>query len=93
MRTLNTNLPVINSSPKEEFCFNFRENFLQIDVFYKELSYEKIEQQKAFEFSSLLSEVGGFLGLLLGASIITMFEILDYLIISFAYDKEQAGPA
>ena len=27
------------------------------------------------------------------ASIITMFEILDYLIISFAYDKGQAGPA
>ena len=84
---------MFNSSAAARFCFNFRENFLQIDVFYKELSYEKIEQQKAFEFSSLLSEVGGFLGLLLGASIITMFEILDYLIISFAYDKEQAGPA
>ena len=45
------------------FC---RKNFLQLDIFYKELSYDTIEQQKAFKFESLLGEVGGFLGLLLG---------------------------
>ena len=39
---------------------------MQLDVFYKELSYTKIQQKKAFEFGSLLGEVGGFLGLLLG---------------------------
>ena len=43
-----------------------RKNFLQLDIFYKELSYSKIQQKKAFEFGSLLGEVGGFLGLLLG---------------------------
>ena len=37
-----------------------------MDVFYQDLSYEVIEQQKAFEFESLLGEIGGFLGLLLG---------------------------
>ena len=55
------------------------ENFLQVDIFYKEISYEEINQQPAFEFLSLLSEVGGFLGLLLGASILTVCELLDYL--------------
>ena len=56
---------------------------MQVDIFYKELSYEKIEQQPAFEFLSLLSEVGGFLGLLLGASVLTVCELLDFVAMFF----------
>ena len=47
------------------FCLD-RKNFLELDVYYQDLSYEVIEQQRAFEFESLLGEIGGFLGLLLG---------------------------
>ena len=61
---------------------NFRSNFIQMDVFYPEMSYNKIEQQKAFSFISLLSEVGGFLGLLLGASVLTVCELVDFLIVA-----------
>ena len=56
---------------------------MKVDIFYQELSYEEIEQNIAFEFLSLLSEVGGFLGLLLGASVLTVFELLDYISLSF----------
>ena len=59
--------------------FIYRDNFIQLDIFYQELSYEEIEQNIAFEFLSLLSEIGGFLGLLLGASILTVCELVDYL--------------
>ena len=52
-----------------------------MDVFYQEMSYRQIKQQKAFEFISLLSEVGGFLGLLLGASVLTVCELVDYLVL------------
>ena len=55
-----------------------------MDLFYKELSYEKIEQHEAFQFLSLLSEVGGFLGLLLGASVLTVCEIADYIALTCA---------
>ena len=55
---------------------------MQVDIFYQELSYEEIEQNMAFEFLSLLSEIGGFLGLLLGASVLTVFELLDYISLS-----------
>ena len=54
-----------------------------MDIFYQEISYERIEQNKAFEFLSLLSEIGGFLGLLLGASVLTVCELVDYLSLSF----------
>ena len=57
----------------------FRDNYIKLDVFYQELSYNKVSQQQAFGFISLLSEVGGFLGLLLGASVLTVCELVDYL--------------
>ena len=56
---------------------------MKVDIFYPELSYEEIEQNIAFEFLSLLSEVGGFLGLLFGASVLTVFELIDYISLSF----------
>ena len=52
---------------------------MAVDIFYEELSYEEIEQTIAFEFLSLLSEIGGFLGLLLGASVLTVFELIDFV--------------
>ena len=60
-----------------------RNNFIQVDIFYEELSYEEIEENIAFEFLSLLSEIGGFLGLLLGASVLTLCEVVDFIILSF----------
>ena len=56
---------------------------MKVDIFYQELSYEEIEQNISFEFLSLLSEVGGFLGLLLGASVLTVFELVDYISLKF----------
>ena len=62
--------------------FICRENFLNLDIYYKQLSVEEILQQPAFEFLSLLSEVGGFLGLLLGASVLTVCEVVDFIVLS-----------
>ena len=60
----------------------YRENFLQLDIFYKDMSYQEISQQPAFSLPSLLGEVGVFMGLLLGASIMTLCELLDYIVLN-----------
>ena len=52
---------------------------MQVDIFYPELTYEVKEQHIVFDFLSLLSEIGGFLGLLLGASVLTVCEPVDYI--------------
>ena len=54
---------------------------MQVDLYYEDLQFQVVEEQKAFVIGSLFSEVGGFLGLLLGASIITVCELIDYLIL------------
>ena len=59
---------------------------MQVDIFYPELSYEEIQQNVDFELLSLFGEIGGFLGLLLGASVLTVFELIDYILL-FCYNK------
>ena len=50
-----------------------------MEIFYKSLNFEKISSHEAFPSISLLSEIGGFMGLLLGASALTVFEVVDFI--------------
>ncbi|XP_068102118.1 acid-sensing ion channel 4 isoform X5 [Hyperolius riggenbachi] len=56
-----------------------RDNFLVLDIFFEALNYETIEQKKAYDLASLLGDIGGQMGLFIGASILTVLEIMDYL--------------
>ncbi|XP_071978455.1 acid-sensing ion channel 4 isoform X2 [Engystomops pustulosus] len=56
-----------------------RDNFLVLDIFFEALNYGTIEQKKAYDLASLLGDIGGQMGLFIGASILTILEILDYL--------------
>ncbi|CAM9545040.1 acid-sensing ion channel 2-like isoform X1 [Lampetra fluviatilis] len=56
-----------------------RENVLVLDIFFEALNYETIEQKKAYEVAGLLGDIGGQMGLFIGASILTILEIFDYL--------------
>ena len=53
-----------------------------MDIYYKQLSVEEVVQQPAFAFLSLLGEIGGFLGLLLGASVLTVCELVDFILVN-----------
>ncbi|XP_038057114.1 acid-sensing ion channel 1C-like isoform X2 [Patiria miniata] len=54
-------------------------NWIVLDVFYSEINFQKYEQSIAITPSGLISDIGGQLGLFLGASFITIAEILAYL--------------
>ncbi|KAL6085559.1 hypothetical protein STEG23_033413 [Scotinomys teguina] len=56
-----------------------RENFLVLDVFFEALTSEAMEQRAAYGLSALLGDLGGQMGLFIGASILTLLEILDYI--------------
>ena len=40
--------------------------------------YESIVQTPAYEFSSLLGDIGGNMGLFIGASLLTIIELCDF---------------
>ncbi|KAM8975271.1 acid-sensing ion channel 1 isoform 1-T1 [Pelodytes ibericus] len=54
------------------------ENILVLDIFFEALNYETIEQKKAYEVGGLLGDIGGQMGLFIGASILTVLELFDY---------------
>jgi hypothetical protein len=63
-----------------------RNNFLQLQIFYGELQYEDVVQEVAYDAGALLSDIGGYLGLCIGGTAITVFEIIDAVAYS-AYIK------
>ena len=54
-------------------------NMIYLHVFYPSLHYTVTEQVEAFTFDELISNLGGQLGLFLGASLMTMVELLEGL--------------
>ncbi|XP_054755178.2 acid-sensing ion channel 1C-like [Lytechinus pictus] len=55
----------------------FRQNICRLTFYFREMNVVKRVQQKDYTFFSLLCDIGGSLGLWLGGSILTFFEILD----------------
>ncbi|XP_028411245.1 degenerin deg-1-like isoform X2 [Dendronephthya gigantea] len=58
-------------------------NMLQLNVFFNELNYEKIEEQFSYGTINLLADVGGQLGLWIGISVITVCELIELIVMFF----------
>ena len=43
------------------------------------------EEKHAMELTDFLSQIGGFLGLLVGASVVTLFEFLEFFVLAIFY--------
>lgn len=57
-----------------------RKNSVLLQIGYKTLSYELLEQNVAFGVEALFGEIGGNMGLFLGCSLMTIFEFADLLV-------------
>ena len=66
------NVPQINDS-------NIDKNIISLKIFFGEMRYTLIEQQSLYSATSLFGELGGQLGLCLGASVLTIVELLQLL--------------
>ncbi|XP_074652905.1 acid-sensing ion channel 2-like [Tubulanus polymorphus] len=58
---------------------SMRENFLEMRVYYKQLVYDHIRQQPEYSWQQLIADVGGQLGFCIGASILSLYEIVEFL--------------
>lgn len=54
-------------------------NFLEIRVFFESLNFEIYEQIPKVEMEEFLSDLGGAVGLWLGASVLTLFEFFEIM--------------
>ena len=59
------------------FCFNL----FKINVFYDELKLTTVSQKAKISFESLISDIGGTLGVFLGASFLSFMEIFEVIML------------
>ncbi|CAJ0582537.1 unnamed protein product, partial [Mesorhabditis spiculigera] len=72
---------------KFEFNDDFeRENFALVNIYINKMAVEKWSQEPTYSVWSLLSDVGGSLGLFLGASLISLMELI-YIFLHFGGRK------
>ncbi|XP_059480911.1 acid-sensing ion channel 2-like isoform X2 [Neocloeon triangulifer] len=68
---------------QETTFLNYPENLvykpknIRMRIFYTELVYENIQEEFAYTMIALLCDIGGTLGLLMGASVLTVCELLE----------------
>ncbi|XP_060084231.1 uncharacterized protein LOC132563490 [Ylistrum balloti] len=55
-------------------------NFLKLVVYYEDLNYEHIKETPEIEDAQFLSDVGGALGLWIGLSLLSVFEVLQLIV-------------
>ncbi|XP_069114351.1 uncharacterized protein [Argopecten irradians] len=58
-----------------------KNNVLKLDIFYRQMSYEEINQQEAYDLFALLCDIGGSMGLFLGASVLSIVEVWDLILV------------
>ncbi|XP_066267851.1 uncharacterized protein [Branchiostoma lanceolatum] len=66
------NLPL---DPRE-----LRQNLTRVHVYFRDLNYELITENPTYTEEALLSSLGGLLGLYVGLSVITVFEIINLVV-------------
>ncbi|XP_071950925.1 acid-sensing ion channel 1C-like [Antedon mediterranea] len=60
-----------------------KKNYLDVYLYYEDISYEFVEQVPAYSPIKLLCDIGGLMGLLCGMSVMTIIEIVEFVCMSF----------
>ncbi|KAJ1354695.1 hypothetical protein KIN20_011696 [Parelaphostrongylus tenuis] len=51
-----------------------------LEIYYEQMSYEILKESESYSIVNLVSDVGGQMGLWMGASVLTAIEIVIFLI-------------
>ena len=66
--------------PPERNLSYFKENYVFARIYFEKLRYSSFIQTRKHTFDTILSDIGGLLGITLGASVITILELLEYFV-------------
>ncbi|XP_059169932.1 acid-sensing ion channel 1C-like [Physella acuta] len=57
-----------------------RYDFLKLNIYFEDLNYERISEQPDYEIIQMFSDVGGTIGLWIGLSLLSLFELLHLIV-------------
>ncbi len=85
----NTNNLDFNNKFKNFTFDDIKKRFIQFSIYFDELKQTTFKQIPKMDKNQLFSNIGGYLGLLLGASVFSVVEIIEIIfIIVFTYLKK-----
>ncbi|CAI5442925.1 unnamed protein product [Caenorhabditis angaria] len=84
---------VMECTPGDNFCLeNYRTNAAMVQIFYEELNYETMMESPAYTLTSVLADLGGLTGLWIGASVVSLLEIVSLIVFATqAYVRKRKG--
>ncbi|RUS76492.1 hypothetical protein EGW08_015746 [Elysia chlorotica] len=65
--------------------YDLREEFVKLVIHYEDLNYEELTESADYELDQFLSDVGGTIGLWIGLSLLSLFEIIHLFTDVFLY--------
>ena len=73
-----------HSTMTDAYVYN---NFLKINIFFSELAYEQVSEMPEWTSQKLVSDIGGQMGIWIGAS---LFSVLELIVFLFYFAKSKA---
>lgn len=58
-----------------------RSNVLKLNIFFEELNFESITEERSYELANFVSDLGGSLGLWIGMSVLSFAEVFELLLL------------
>ena len=77
---------ISNKSIKFSNISQIKESTLAVNIYFEDLSYTLIEEVPARTLEQFMADVGGFMGLCIGNSILSSVEIIE-LILQILYTR------
>jgi hypothetical protein len=79
----------VNSYGSKGYSISLSQLILKVNVYFDSLSYTSITESPSQETISFVSNVGGLLGLFLGATVLSFLEFAEFLIICLQIIKKR----
>lgn len=58
-----------------------RRDYGELEIYFDELLHEQVTTVPAYNILALFCDIGGALGLILGSTVLTLFELFDFFIV------------
>ena len=71
---------------------NRQKNYAVVKIFFERMEYTKTTQKAAVSYQSVMGDIGGLLGFTLGASVITVIEIVEFGLTSLCHWHKKLRP-
>jgi hypothetical protein len=80
---------ISNLYSQSTFSRPLEKNILKVNIFFDSLSYTSITEVPSIDQITFISNIGGLLGLFLGATVLSFLELVEFVIIIFQIIKSR----